>query len=64
MHSLTKLFVAAVLLMGSIHLVLPSPPAAQEVSDKSSHVPQTASPAEVQAACPGAQEHSLPLRFC
>ncbi len=61
MRSLTKLLVAAILLTGSVHLALPSPPAAQEVSDKSSHVPQTASLATVQAACPGAQEHSLPL---
>ena len=61
MRSLTKLFVAAVLLMCSVHLALPSPPAAQEASGNSSAVPHGASLATVQAACPGAQEHSLPL---
>src|SRR5271170_3369972 len=61
MHSLTKLWVPAVLLMGSIHAALPLPPAAQKVPGDSSVVPEGASLATVQAACPGAQEHSLPL---
>ena len=61
MRSLTKLFVAAILLTGSVHPALPSPPAAQKVSGNSSAVLHGASLATVQAACPGAQEHSLPL---
>jgi hypothetical protein len=61
MRSLTKFFVAAILPMGSFHLALASPPAAQNISGESSSVPQGASLAAVRAACPGAQEHSLPL---